>query len=275
MIPKESVDASFSFVLPFRVVVATHSRRSPRSENVQTCQHSSVQTSFTPNSFPCHTSEKSPANSNHCHTSKIAKNNPCSCHTSETPRGPFCKIGFPTAGPRSVSSPPSRDEKPAPVTLLESALTNSDARKSLGMCIYENCRVSPAFFSLSALFLPRGNGNSFPFKGISTLSKNSRVYRAPSASVNSALSVGSALVPILCFDFQLLTFSSQPSQPLKEHFPSGAPRNALHWKVARHAAAPIVCPGTYAPSSPIARNRRPPQRGQVHALQPLHRHAPL
>src|SRR5260370_9274618 len=86
MRPKESVDASFSFMLPFRVVVATHSRRSPRSENVQTRQHSSVQTSFTPNSFPSHTSEKSPANSNHCHTSKIAKNNPCSFHTSEPPR---------------------------------------------------------------------------------------------------------------------------------------------------------------------------------------------
>ena len=38
-------------MLPFLVIVATHPRRSPRSENVQTCQRSNVQTSFTPNSF--------------------------------------------------------------------------------------------------------------------------------------------------------------------------------------------------------------------------------
>src|SRR6266581_2925770 len=45
------------------------------------------------NSFPCHTSEKSPRNSNHCHTSKTAVFNPCVCHTSETPRGPLFQLG--------------------------------------------------------------------------------------------------------------------------------------------------------------------------------------
>src|SRR5713101_7448921 len=40
-----------------------------------------------PNSFTCHTSEKSPSNSHHCHTSKTAVCNPCVCHTSETPPG--------------------------------------------------------------------------------------------------------------------------------------------------------------------------------------------
>src|SRR5258708_12165795 len=119
-------------MLPFLVIVATHSRRSPNFFSGLT----PIPYPLFPNSFPCHTSEKSPAKSNHCHTSKIAKNNPCSCHTSETPRGPFCKIGFPTAGPRSVSSLPSRDEKPVTVTLLESALTNSDPPKSLGICFY-------------------------------------------------------------------------------------------------------------------------------------------
>ena len=179
MIPKESVDASFSFMLPFRVVVATHSRRSPGSENVQTCQHSSVQTSFTPNSFPCHTSEKSPANSNHCHTSKIAKNNPCSCHTSETPGG--CILSNQTSDDRlrPVSLLPSRDENPVTATLLESALTNCDARKSFRMCFYVNCRVSPALCSLFSLFSPRTSHNSFPFNGIRTLSKDTRVYGLP------------------------------------------------------------------------------------------------
>src|SRR6266851_3554659 len=33
--------------------------------------------------------------------------------------------------------------------------------------------------------------------------------------------------------------------------------------------------GTYGRKSPISGHRRPPQRGQVHALQPFDRHAPL
>src|SRR6266481_1779844 len=40
------------FVLRFRVVVATHSRRSPRFGDVQTCQPSDVLTSLTPKSLP-------------------------------------------------------------------------------------------------------------------------------------------------------------------------------------------------------------------------------
>ncbi len=40
-----------------------------------------------PISFPCHTSEKSPANSNHCHTSKIHSRKSFASHTSKTPRG--------------------------------------------------------------------------------------------------------------------------------------------------------------------------------------------
>jgi len=50
-------------MLSFHVFVATHPRLSPRSENVQTCGHSDVQTSFTPNSLPRHTSENSPVSS--------------------------------------------------------------------------------------------------------------------------------------------------------------------------------------------------------------------
>ncbi len=40
-----------------------------------------------PISFPCHTSEKSPANSNHCHTFKTAFRKSFACHTSKTPGG--------------------------------------------------------------------------------------------------------------------------------------------------------------------------------------------
>src|ERR1700694_562616 len=50
-------------MLSFHVFVDTHPRRSPRSENVQTCGHSAVQMSFPPTSLPCHTSENSPVSS--------------------------------------------------------------------------------------------------------------------------------------------------------------------------------------------------------------------
>src|SRR6266705_5092183 len=42
---------------------------------------------FSPISFPCHTSEKSSANSNHCYTSKTASRKSFACHTSEIPPG--------------------------------------------------------------------------------------------------------------------------------------------------------------------------------------------
>ncbi len=45
-----------------------------------------------PISFPCHTSEKSSANSNHCHTSKAASRKSFACHTSN-PRG-GCALPF-------------------------------------------------------------------------------------------------------------------------------------------------------------------------------------
>ena len=42
---------------------------------------------FSPISFPCHTSEKSSANSNHSYTSKTASRKSFACHTSEIPPG--------------------------------------------------------------------------------------------------------------------------------------------------------------------------------------------
>jgi GTPase len=65
------------------------------------------------------------------------------------------------------------------------------------------------------------------------------VLSAPHACPDS---VG-ALIPFLFseFNLQLSTFNLLPLPP-KKHFPSGATRNALHWKVEQHAAAPIVRP---------------------------------
>src|ERR1700737_2271430 len=75
------------------------------------------------------------------------------------------------ASPFLPSPPSSRDEKLVTATPFKSALTNCDARKSFRMRFYENCRVSPAFFSLSALFSPEAFLNSFLFKRIHALSK--------------------------------------------------------------------------------------------------------
>jgi hypothetical protein len=121
------------------VLAVTQARRSPRSENVQTCQHSNVQTTLPLNSFPCHTSENPPPKSNHCHTSKIAQNNPCSCHTSETPRGMYLvksesgQLGLaPFSRSRHVTKNPSPQplqnqqlQTVTPATPLESAFTKT------------------------------------------------------------------------------------------------------------------------------------------------------
>ena len=55
-----------------------------------------------------------------------------------------------------------------------------------------------------------------------------------SVSVTSAFSATSAVIPV----FVLTDHCSL----ITTHFPSDAARNALHWKIARHAAAPIVWP---------------------------------
>jgi hypothetical protein len=48
-----------------------------------------------PNSFPCHTSEKSPRKFNHCHTSKTGVYKPFDCHTSKPPpRGVYHLFSF-------------------------------------------------------------------------------------------------------------------------------------------------------------------------------------
>src|SRR5260370_14697604 len=116
-------------MLHFRVFAITHPPRTPNFFSGLT----PIPHPQSPNSFACHTSEKSPANSNHCHTSKIAKNNPCSCHTSETPRGWILSNQTSHDRLRPVSLLPSRDEKPVTATLLESGLTNCNARKSFRM----------------------------------------------------------------------------------------------------------------------------------------------
>jgi hypothetical protein len=131
------------------------------------------------------------------------------------------------ASPFLPPPPSSRDEKLVTATPFKSALTNCDARKSFRMRFYENCRVSSAFFSLSALFSPGTFRNSFSFKGIRTLSRNSRVCGVPfllrELSVLRDLCVSSDSL------FGLSTFSCRPStSPLAtshesrviSHFPS-------------------------------------------------------
>src|SRR5258708_32649119 len=69
-------------MLHFRVFAIAHPPRTPDFFSGLT----PIPHPQSPNSFACHTSEKSPFKSNHCHTSKFAKNNSFSCHTSETRR---------------------------------------------------------------------------------------------------------------------------------------------------------------------------------------------
>ena len=194
--------------------------------------------------------------------------------------------GSPPRCPSSSSyrSPSSRDEKPVTVTLLESALTNRDTRKSFRMRFYENCRVSPAFCSFSALFSPGAFHNSFPFNGIYTPSKNSRVSEVPFRLRERRLPrPGRGALCGLCvssyfwlrlstFNFQLST--SPPSERALS-FRCTPECATLEGYATRRSAHCVPGSGTYARSSPISRDRRTPQRGQVHALQPFDRHAPL
>jgi len=114
-----------------------------------------------------------------------------------------CLVDF-RSHPRRTSKFRHRDENPVTASPLqlctfarflreESALTNCDARNSFKFCFYENCRVvlvflskdlgfnlnlvfpSRALGSLFSLFAPRAFYNSFPFRSIHTLSKNSGV----------------------------------------------------------------------------------------------------
>src|SRR5882762_9281250 len=55
-----------------------------------------------------------------------------------------------------------------------------------------------------------------------------------SASVNSVSSATSALIPVFLF--------TDHCPLVTTHFPTSATRNALHWKIAQHAAAPTVGP---------------------------------
>src|SRR5882762_2524183 len=69
----------------------------------------------------------------------------------------------------------------------------------------------------------------------SQLSGRSRFDAAlGSASVNSVSSATSALIPVFLF--------TDHCPLVTTHFPTSATRNALHWKIAQHAAAPTVGP---------------------------------
>ena|SRR5882762_1557240 len=114
-----------------------------------------------------------------------------------------CLVDF-RSHPRRTSKFRHRDENPVTASPLqlctfarllreESALTNCDARNSFKFCFHENCREvlvflskdlgfnlnsvfpSRALGSLFSLFAPRAFYNSFPFRSIHTLSKNSGV----------------------------------------------------------------------------------------------------
>ncbi len=66
--------------IPFRISDSSEVSRASAPGDAATGRSSPI-------SFPCHTSEKSSANSNHCHTSKTAFRKSLACYTSKIPRG--------------------------------------------------------------------------------------------------------------------------------------------------------------------------------------------
>jgi hypothetical protein len=155
----------------FLVFAARQPRRSLRSENVQTCQHSNAQTSLPPNFFPCHTSKSSLPKSNHCHTSKIAQNKPCSCRTS-APLGemslvksesgqlslaPFSCFRHVTKNPSPQPLQNQQLQTVTPATPLESAFTKTAGCHPLFLPSFRSLRKERSTTSLQskgcALFL--------------------------------------------------------------------------------------------------------------------------
>jgi len=128
------------------VFAKLHSRRSPRSGDVRTCQRSNVSTCLDLNSHGI-----------------ISFTDPHSLNSVVSYRykniggqGPSSSSYFPSASvsvnsapwvafvlnPIPLFLPPSRDEKPVTATPSKSTVTNCDARNSFGIRFYENCRVS-------------------------------------------------------------------------------------------------------------------------------------
>src|SRR5260370_8928527 len=113
-------------MLHFRVFAITHPLRTPDFfPGLTPIPHPQ-----SPNSFACHTSEKSPFKSNHSHTSKFAENNSFSAHTSGTPRRCILSNQISTDRFRSFFLLPYRDHIPVTATSSSSVLTNHDPLNS-------------------------------------------------------------------------------------------------------------------------------------------------
>src|SRR5260370_18364762 len=113
-------------MLHFRVFAITHPLRTPDFfPGLTPIPHPQ-----SPNSFACHTSEKSPFKSNHCHTSKFPENNSFSCHTSGTPRRCILSNHISDDRLRSFFLLPSPDAQPVTSPPLNSVLNICHARHS-------------------------------------------------------------------------------------------------------------------------------------------------
>jgi hypothetical protein len=119
----------------------------------------------------------------------------------------------------------------SPQVFYKQHLTNCDARNSFRIRSYENCRVVLVFLSkdlgsnlkwtfpiralgsLFSLFPPRAFHNSFPFRGVHTLSKNSRMA-PPSWSIFGVAGHWRRLWPILFLFKPLRTLLHLPKAQL-------------------------------------------------------------
>jgi len=131
------------------------------------------------------------------------------------------------------------------VSHLPYTLPSSVSRNPFVCHSCEKCRVSLALSSLLPLFAQRVIHNSFPFKRLRTLSKNSRVYPNSShsetplgthASASHESSISLSLLPLLCelcvpralcaksfFLFQLSTVDYRPPHPGAANWLSSIP----------------------------------------------------
>ena len=141
----------------------------------------------------------------------------------------------------------SRDEKLVTASSLESALTNRDARKSFGMCFYENCRVAcapvilfPIFRTFFQVPYPVSTFLAALTKtaGVCTNNSQSGTPSGPLASAGHPSPV--SLLPLLCelcvlgvlsvksfFFFQPSTFNCRPLRPASASWLSFTPSDKI------------------------------------------------
>jgi hypothetical protein len=133
----------------------------------------------------------------------------------------------------ALASPSQITENTATLSLVESALTSFPLVNSLECALTKNTggevptlrlSIRRALCSIFSLFAPRAFHNSFLFRRIRTLSKNSRVTSFKTKILSPFFS---ALLCVLCVS--ALSFSSPPHKPPTPLLPCPPPVQSLRF----------------------------------------------